>query len=79
MAFLIISFSADIRVSSSKLIVLGYWAALVTLVGAGRIGVRSLQRGLLSRGIGLKPALVVGSLPRTAEILPNIHRAPALG
>ncbi len=77
--FLVISFSADINVSTSKLIVLGYWAALVTLVGAGRIGVRTLQRGLLKRGIGIKPALIVGSLPRTAEILRNIHRAPALG
>ena len=77
--FLIISFSADINISSSKLIVLGYWAALVALVGTGRIAVRSVQRGLLLRGWGLKPSLIVGELDHTTEMLKNIKRAPALG
>ena len=50
--FLIITF-ADVRViSPGKLIALGYWAYLVVLVGLGRIAVRTIQRVLLSRGIG---------------------------
>jgi exopolysaccharide biosynthesis polyprenyl glycosylphosphotransferase len=77
--FLIISFSADINISSSKLIVLGYWAALVALVGTGRVAVRTVQRALLLHGWGLKPSLIVGALDHTSEMLKNIKRAPALG
>jgi exopolysaccharide biosynthesis polyprenyl glycosylphosphotransferase len=77
--FLVIAFSSDISLSSSKLIVLGYWAALVTLVGAGRIGVRTLQRELLTRGYGLRPSIIVGTQDRVIEMLRKIRRAPALG
>lgn len=77
--FLVISFSADLAFSTSKLIVLGYWAVLVALVGAGRVTVRTIQRALLLRGWGLRPSLIVGTLEHTAEMLKNVRRAPALG
>jgi exopolysaccharide biosynthesis polyprenyl glycosylphosphotransferase len=78
-SFLFIAFTTDSTVSSSKLIVLGYWAALVLLVGAGRVGVRSVQRALLLRGIGLRPSLIVGTMRHIPEMLRNLRRAPALG
>jgi exopolysaccharide biosynthesis polyprenyl glycosylphosphotransferase len=77
--FLVIAFTTDSTISSSKLIVLGYWATLVLLVGVGRVGVRSVQRVLLLRGIGLRPSLIVGTMHYIPDMLRNLRRAPALG
>jgi len=77
--FLIFSFWVSHQVSTSKLPVLGYWASLVVLVGVGRVTVRSIQRYLLLKSIGLRPSIIVGSSKLTAEMLQNIKRAPALG
>lgn len=77
--FVIISFTATLNISSSKLIALGYWASLVVLIGVGRIGIRSVQRMLLSRGIGLKPSLIVGSQRLIRDMIRNIEQSPALG
>ena len=77
--FLVITF-AEVRViSSGKLIVLGYWASLVVLVGLGRIAVRTMQRVLLSRGIGLRPSIIVGDSATIADMLKKIKQSPALG
>ncbi len=78
-SFLLIAFTTDSSVSSSKLIALGYWAALVLLVGVGRVGVRSIQRTMLLRGVGLRPSLIVGTMHHIPEMLRNLRRAPALG
>jgi exopolysaccharide biosynthesis polyprenyl glycosylphosphotransferase len=77
--FLLIAFSSDISLSTSKLIVLGYWASLVLLVGTERLAVRTIQRLLLLRGIGLRHSVIVGTLDNTAEMLKKIKKAPALG
>lgn len=77
--FLILSFSVSRSVSTTKLPLLGYWASLVILVGAGRIVVRTIQRHLLARGIGLRPSIVVGTSKLISEMLKNIRRFPALG
>lgn len=77
--FLLIAFSTGAAFSSSKLITLGYWAALVIFVGIGRVGVRSVQRVLLTRGIGAKPSIIVGTTAHIADMLHNLRRAPALG
>ncbi|MDP2981955.1 MAG: sugar transferase [Candidatus Latescibacter sp.] len=77
--FLLIAFSSDISLSTSKLIVLGYWASLVFLVGAERLAVRTVQRMLLLKGIGLRPSVIVGTLEYTADMLKKIKKAPALG
>jgi len=77
--FLVIAFSTDATISESKLIVLGYWAALVVIVGAGRVGVRSVQRMLLTRGIGTKPSIIVGTIDHITDMLRKIRRFSALG
>ena len=77
--FLIFSFWVSQRISLNKLPVLGYWASLVVFVGAGRVTVRSIQRYLLFKGIGLRPSIIVGKSELIAEMLQNIKSAPALG
>ena len=77
--FLIFSFWVSQEVSVSKLPILGYWASLVILVGVGRVSIRSIQRYLLLKGIGLRPSIIVGETKLAAEMLRNIKCAPALG
>ncbi|MFA6471065.1 MAG: sugar transferase [Candidatus Latescibacterota bacterium] len=77
--FLLIAFSADISISASKLIVLGYWASMVLLVGTERLAVRTVQRMLLLKGFGLRHSVIVGTLENTADMLKKIKKAPALG
>ena len=77
--FVIISFTATLDISSSKLIALGYWASLVVLVGFGRISVRTFQRMLITKGIGLKPALIVGEEKLVRNMIRKIAESPALG
>ncbi len=77
--FLLFSFWVSQENLSSKLPILGYWASLVVLVGAGRLAVRTFQRYLLLKGIGLRPSIIVGNEKLTAEMLENIKHAPALG
>ncbi|MCE5249198.1 sugar transferase [bacterium] len=77
--FLIIAFSEIHDYSREKLIVLAYWASLVVFVGLGRLGVRTVQRVLLSRGIGLRPSIIVGTVSYIVDMLKKIRQAPALG
>ncbi len=77
--FLIITFAEQRFISAGKLIALGYWASLVVLVGAGRIAVHTVQRALLSRGIGLRPSIIVGNSITIADMLKKIRQSPALG
>ena len=77
--FLIITFAEQRFISAGKLIALGYWASLVVLVGAGRVAVHTVQRALLSRGIGLRPSIIVGNSITIADMLKKIKQSPALG
>jgi len=77
--FVLIAFSAALDISKAKLIALGYWASLIVLVGTGRVIVRSVQRMLLSRGIGLRPSVIVGTPDLIADMIRKINDAPALG
>ncbi|HDY89209.1 MAG TPA: sugar transferase [bacterium] len=77
--FLIFAFWVSQEVSTSKLPILGYWASLIVLVGFGRVSIRSIQRYLLLKGIGLRLSIIVGETKLAAEMLRNIKSAPALG
>ncbi len=77
--FLLFSFWVTHTITFNKLPVLGYWAALVILVGAGRLAVRTFQRWLLFKGIGLRPSVIVGSKNLIRGMIRNLERAPALG
>ena len=76
LVFIIIAF---LNVSPAKLIVMGYWASLIVLVGLGRVIIRSFQRALLLRGIGLRPSIIVGTTNHMADMLERIKNSPALG
>jgi len=77
--FLLFSFWVTHNITLNKLPMLGYWASLVVLVGAGRLVVRSFQRRLLIKGIGLRPSVIVGSTDLIGTMIKNLVRAPALG
>jgi len=77
--FLLFSFWVSPDFSMRKLPILGYWAALVILVGTGRLIIRTFQRYLLLRGIGLRQSIIVGNVQLAGEMLRNIKMAPALG
>ncbi len=77
--FVIISFTATLDISSSKLIALGYWSSLVLLIGLGRAGIRTYQRRLIKKGIGLRPSIIVGGEKLMRQMIKHIADAPALG
>ena len=77
--FVVIAFSAALNISSAKLIALGYWASLIVLAGAGRVIIRTFQRMLLLKGIGLRPSIIVGTVEHMAEMVKNVRMSPALG
>ena len=56
-----------------------YWGILITLVSAGRLFVRTIQRRLLINGIGRKNAVIVGFNPKSFGLHKAVNRYRALG
>ncbi|MFN3597556.1 MAG: sugar transferase [Rubricoccaceae bacterium] len=56
-----------------------YGAAVVSLVGAGRVAVRSVQKALILRGYGRHRAVVVGWSDRVQTLYEDLARYPAAG
>jgi len=63
----------------SRFIILLYWLVMVISVSFGRIMIRSLQRNLLEKGIGLRNTLIIGSGEKAIELNLMISRFPQLG
>lgn len=63
----------------SRFLIALYWFLLLTLVGMGRIGVRSFQRRLLEAGIGLRNSLIVGWSEKARELFDLVKKYPGLG
>lgn len=63
----------------TRTFICSYWLALITLVAVGRVAVRSFQRQLLIRGIGLHNSVIVGSDTRGARLLHDLGSSPAQG
>lgn len=63
----------------SRFIILIYWITMVFFVGIGRVVIRSFQRNLLEKGIGLRNSFIVGSGPKGNELLGFIKKFPQLG
>ena len=55
---MVATFDRDIRLT--RLLVLFYWLGMVALVAGGRVLLRSFERQLLLRGIGLRRTAIVG-------------------
>lgn len=77
--FVLIAFSEALSISSAKLIALGYWASLIVLVGGGRIFMRTIQRYLLLKGIGLRPSIIVGTTDLVRGMVAKVKASPLLG
>ena len=73
------TFEMEKPLSLTRAVVFSYWFVLIGLVAAGRVGLRSLQRQLLVRGIGRRRTVIVGSAERGARLLHNLNRSPAQG
>jgi exopolysaccharide biosynthesis polyprenyl glycosylphosphotransferase len=63
----------------SRFLILVYWALMVVSVSIGRVIIRSIQRNLLEKGIGLRNSLIVGSGEKAAELNSMIRKFPQLG
>lgn len=63
----------------SRYLILIYWTLMFTFVGTGRIIIRSIQKNLLGRGIGLRNTLIIGTGKKAFELKGMTDRAPELG
>lgn len=63
----------------SRFLILIYWILMVVCVSLGRIFIRSIQRNLLQKGIGLRNTLIIGSGEKAAELNSMIGKFPQLG
>ncbi len=51
----------------SRFLILIYWVLMVISVSTGRVIIRSVQRNLLEKGIGLRNTLIVGSGEKSSK------------
>ena len=65
--------------SLTRALMITYWLSMVGLVAGGRVGLRSLQRRLVSSGIGRRRALIVGCDTRGERLLQELRLSPAQG
>lgn len=65
--------------SSTRILIFIYWGLLLTLVGTGRLIIRSVQRNLLINGIGRRCALIIGYNPKAFEVYDTLMLHRALG
>lgn len=63
----------------SRFLILIYWLIMVLSVSSGRIIIRSIQRNLLEKGIGLRNTLIVGSGNKAEELKTMVNKYPQLG
>ena len=63
----------------SRFLIVIYWVLMFTFVGTGRIIIRSIQKDLLGKGIGLRNTLIVGTGKKANELKEMIDNAPELG
>ena len=63
----------------SRFLILFYWGIMFLSVGTGRIIIRSIQKSLLGKGIGLRNTLVVGTGKKAQELKGMADRTPELG
>jgi len=65
--------------ASSRVLIAAYWGILMFMVSSGRMVLRSIQRRILSAGIGVHNTLIVGSSARSRELYDEVIKYPALG
>jgi len=63
----------------SRFLILIYWILMVISVSLGRIIIRSIQRNLLEKGIGLRNTLIVGDGEKAVNLKKMIEKYHQLG
>ncbi len=63
----------------SRMFMVNYWMLLLFFVTLSHITYRTLQKAILSRGIGHRRTLIVGWGKRSWQLADQIHKFPALG
>lgn len=63
----------------SRFLILIYWLLLVISVSSGRIIIRSVQRNLLQKGIGLRNTLIIGDGEKAKGLKEMVEKYPQLG
>jgi len=63
----------------SRFLILIYWLLMVISVSLGRIIIRSIQRNLLEKGIGLRNTLIVGDGEKAVDLKRMIGKYQQLG
>ncbi len=65
--------------ANSRFLIAAYWAILLFFVGSGRLLIRSIQRKMLTAGIGTSKTILVGSLEKVEDLYKEVEKYPALG
>lgn len=63
----------------SRFLILLYWLLMVICVSLGRVIIRSVQRNLLQKGIGLRNTLIIGKGEKAVSLRSMVERFPQLG
>jgi exopolysaccharide biosynthesis polyprenyl glycosylphosphotransferase len=71
--------SSSETIVHSRLIILGYWFVLTSLVIIGRLAQRFTQHNLLLAGIGLRHTIIVGWSDKAFKLCDMVLKYPALG
>lgn len=66
-------------VTHSRLLIIGYWFALTSIIIVGRLILRFVQRKLLLAGIGLRNTLIVGWSEKAYNLCDMVLKYPMLG
>jgi exopolysaccharide biosynthesis polyprenyl glycosylphosphotransferase len=71
--------TSSYTVVHSRLLILGYWFVLMTLVITGRMTRRFVQRKLLLAGVGLRTTLIVGWSDKAFELCTMVLKYHVIG
>lgn len=63
----------------SRFLILIYWGVMITSVSTGRVIIRSIQRNLLEKGIGLRNTIIAGAGEKAASLKSMVEKYPQLG
>ncbi len=63
----------------SRFVIIIYWMLMILFVGFGRVLIRSIQRNLLQKGIGLRNSIIIGVGSNASELHDIIVKFPQLG
>ena len=66
-------------VTTSRILLISYWALVACAVTFGRMILRTVQRALLENGIGLQRTIIVGWGKKARKLYTKICKYPALG